>query len=78
MAVSITFVHGMMKVVNWSMGEYYMMGGYIQYLLITMLIGPSLWFLGIPIAFAIIFVLGVGDTAVYAAPDVCGRILAHG
>ena len=59
MAVSITFVHGMMKVVNWSMGEYYMMGGYIQYLLITMLIGPSLWFLGIPIAFAIIFVLGM-------------------
>ena len=59
MAVSITFVHGMMKVVNWSMGEYYMMGGYIQYLLITMLIGPSLWFLGIPIAFLVIFVLGV-------------------
>lgn len=60
MAVGITFVHGMMKIVNWSMGEFYMIGSYTQYLLITMVVGPSLWFLGIPVAFGVVFVLGMG------------------
>ncbi len=60
MAVGITFVHGMMKIVNWSMGEFYMIGGYVQYLVITMVVGPSLWFLGIPVAFCVVFILGMG------------------
>jgi branched-chain amino acid transport system permease protein len=59
MAVGITFIHSMMKMVNWSMGEYYMMGSYLQYLLITRLLGPRLWYVGIPLAFAAVFVLGV-------------------
>jgi len=58
MAVGITFIHSMMKMVNWSMGEYYMMGSYLQYLLITHLVGPQLWFLGVPMAFAVLFVFG--------------------
>jgi branched-chain amino acid transport system permease protein len=59
MAVGITFVHGMMKIVNWSMGEFYMIGSYVQYMVIVYLVGPSLWFLGIPVSFATVFLLGM-------------------
>ncbi len=59
MAVGITFIHSMMKMVNWSMGEYYMMGSYLQFALITYLLGPRLWFLGVPMAFAVLFVVGI-------------------
>jgi len=60
MAVSITFVHGVMKIVNWSMGEFYMIGCFVQYLLVTRFVGPDLWVLGIPVAFCLVFLFGMG------------------
>jgi len=41
--------------INWAMGEFYMIGGYLQYLLITAWLGPSRWYAALPLA-----VLGVG------------------
>jgi branched-chain amino acid transport system permease protein len=55
MAVGITFIYSIMKLINWSMGEFYMIGGYVQYLLITAWLGPARWYLALPLA-----VLGVG------------------
>ena len=55
MALGITFIYGIMKMINWAMGEFYMIGGYLQYLLITLWLGPSRWYLALPLA-----VLGAG------------------
>jgi branched-chain amino acid transport system permease protein len=55
MAVGITFIYSIMKMINWAMGEFYMIGGYLQYLLISAWLGPSRWYLALPLA-----VLGAG------------------
>ena len=31
MALGITFIYSIMKMINWSMGEFYMIGSYVQY-----------------------------------------------
>ncbi|HET9001772.1 MAG TPA: branched-chain amino acid ABC transporter permease [bacterium] len=50
MAVGITFIYSIMKMINWAMGEFYMIGGYLQYLGISTWVGPSRWYLALPLA----------------------------
>jgi branched-chain amino acid transport system permease protein len=59
MALGITFIYGIMKMINWAMGEFYMIGSYIQYALITMLVGSGRWYLALPVAMGAVFLLGV-------------------
>jgi branched-chain amino acid transport system permease protein len=59
MALGITFIYGIMKMINWSMGEFYMIGSYVQYALIASFLGPRLWWVALPIAMASVFVLGL-------------------
>ena len=59
MALGITFIYSIMKMINWSMGEFYMIGSYVQYALIATLLGPRLWYLALPLAMASVFLLGV-------------------
>lgn len=59
MAVGITFIYSIMKMINWSMGEYYMIGSYLQYLLLIHVLGFDYWYLGIPVAASVTFVLGM-------------------
>lgn len=59
MAIGITFIYSIMKMINWSMGEFYMMGSYLQYFLVVHLFGAGLWFLGIPLSMAVVFLLGM-------------------
>jgi branched-chain amino acid transport system permease protein len=59
MALGITFIYGVMKMINWSMGEFYMIGSYVQYALIATLLGPRRWWLALPISMASVFVLGL-------------------
>ncbi|RPH85019.1 MAG: branched-chain amino acid ABC transporter permease [Candidatus Rokuibacteriota bacterium] len=59
MALGITFIYGIMKMINWSMGEFYMIGSYVQYALIATLLGPGLWWLALPVSMAAVFVLGL-------------------
>jgi branched-chain amino acid transport system permease protein len=47
-----------MKVINWSMGEFFMIGSYVQYLLIIHLIGVRYWYLGVIISAINMFFLG--------------------
>ena len=35
MALGITFIYGIMKMINWSMGEFFMIGSYVQYALLA-------------------------------------------
>jgi branched-chain amino acid transport system permease protein len=59
MALGITFIYGIMKMINWSMGEFYMIGSYVQYALIATLLGPARWWLALPLAMATVFVIGL-------------------
>jgi branched-chain amino acid transport system permease protein len=58
MALGITFIYSIVKMINWAMGEFYMIGSYLQYMLVVSLLGPDLWYLAIPIAGLGVFVLG--------------------
>ncbi|MEL7609156.1 MAG: branched-chain amino acid ABC transporter permease [Bacillota bacterium] len=57
MAVGLTFLLGFMDLVNFSHGEFYMLGAYFTYLLIVQLGLPHV--LGIPLAICIAFLLGL-------------------
>jgi branched-chain amino acid transport system permease protein len=57
MALGISFIYGVMKMINWAMGEFYMLAGYIMFLLTTITGGKMLFPL-IPTSLAAIFLIG--------------------
>jgi branched-chain amino acid transport system permease protein len=59
MALGITFIYSIMRMINWAMGEFYMIGSYLQYMLVAWLLGPDLWWLAILVATAGVFGLGL-------------------
>jgi branched-chain amino acid transport system permease protein len=59
MALGITFIYSIMRMINWAMGEFYMIGSYLQYMLVAWALGPELWWLAILISTAGVFVLGL-------------------
>lgn len=59
MALGITFIYSIMKMTNWAMGEFYMIGSFVQYLVVSRVIGPDLWFLAVPVAAATVFLFGM-------------------
>ncbi len=59
MALGITFIYGIMKMINWSMGEFYMVGSYVQYALLAAFLGWDLWYLALPLSMVSVFLLGV-------------------
>jgi len=50
MGIGITFIYSLMKMLNWAMGEFYMLGAYAQYFLLTYFLGPHLWYVGVLLA----------------------------
>lgn len=58
MALGITFIYSIVKMINWSMGEFYMIGSFVQYLLVVNLLGPDLWYIGVLLSAASVFVIG--------------------
>ena len=58
MALGITFIYSIVKMINWAMGEFYMIGSYVQYFLIVELLGPDLWFIAAPLAALSVFLVG--------------------
>jgi branched-chain amino acid transport system permease protein len=59
MALGITFIYSIMKMINWSMGEFYMIGSYVQYALLATVLGWTLWYVALPLAMASVFLLGL-------------------
>ncbi|MBV8391780.1 MAG: branched-chain amino acid ABC transporter permease [Alphaproteobacteria bacterium] len=59
MALGITFIYSIMRMVNWAMGEFYMIGSYLQHALVAFLLGPELWWLAILISMAGVFAFGL-------------------
>jgi branched-chain amino acid transport system permease protein len=68
MALGITFIYGIMKMINWSMGEFYMIGSYVQYALLATVLGPERWYLALPLAMGAAFVLGLVTQRVLLRP----------
>lgn len=58
MALGITFIYSIMKMINWAMGEFYMIGSYAQYLLVVHLLGLERWYIALPLSILVVFVLG--------------------
>ena len=74
MALGITFIYSIMKMINWAMGEFFMIGSYLQYALIVTLVGPARWWLALPIAMASVFVLGLAVQRILLRPMYVGGI----
>jgi branched-chain amino acid transport system permease protein len=72
MAVGITFIYSIMKMINWSMGEFFMIGSYLQFFLITGLLGPARWYLAVPVAMAAAGLLGVAIQRLLLRPMFVG------
>src|SRR5215216_343969 len=68
MAIGITFIASIMKMINWSMGEFYMIGGYIQFEAIQRFLGQDRWYLAVPLAMVGVFLLGVVLQRLLLAP----------
>src|SRR5437899_1495173 len=69
MALGITFIYSIMKMINWAMGEFYMIGSYVQYAVLVTLLPPERWYLALPLAMG---AFGVGVALAAAA----GALLA--
>jgi branched-chain amino acid transport system permease protein len=74
MALGITFIYSIVRMINWAMGEFYMIGSYLQYLLIVHFLGPDLWFLAVPLAALGVFLIGAAIEPVLIKPMFTGNI----
>ena len=74
MALGITFIYSIMKMINWAMGEFFMIGSYVQYCLLATVLGPSRWWLALPVAMASVFLLGLAVQRLLLRPMYVGGI----
>jgi len=63
-----------MKMINWAMGEFYMIGSYVQYALLVTLLPPERWYLALPLAMGSVFLLGVVTQRLLLRPMYVGGI----
>jgi branched-chain amino acid transport system permease protein len=59
MAMGITFIYSIMKMINWAMGEFYMIGSYTQWFLISFILGGHYWYLGVVGTAVVMFLVGL-------------------
>src|SRR6516225_5188586 len=74
MALGITFIYSIVKLINWSMGEFYMIGSYVQYFLVVYLLGPDLWYVAALLSAAAVFLVGFVIEPVLIKPMFTGGI----
>lgn len=58
MGLGISFIYGVMKMINWAIGEFFMIAGYIFFGLI-LVFGHQYWAIAVPATIASVFFLGV-------------------
>jgi branched-chain amino acid transport system permease protein len=66
MGVGLLLLHGIMRVINFAHGEFYMIGGYMVYYAMTVFGLP--FFLAIPAAMAVTFVIGAAVEKLLLSP----------
>src|SRR3954463_10144740 len=74
MALGITFIYSIVKMINWSMGEFYMIGSYVQYFVVVYLLGPDLWYLAALLSAATVFLIGFVIEPILIKPMFTGGI----
>jgi len=74
MALGITFIYSIMKMVNWAMGEFYMIGSYVQYGLLVSLLPSDRWYLALPLSMLSVFVLGLVTQRLLLRPMYVGGV----
>ncbi|HEV2280934.1 MAG TPA: branched-chain amino acid ABC transporter permease [bacterium] len=74
MAVGITFIYSVVRMINWAMGEFYMIGGYVQYVLLESWLGPQRWYLAVPLAAVTVALLGMAVQRVLLRPMFTGTL----
>jgi len=58
MALGITFIYSIVRTINWAMGEFYMIGSYLQFVSVEYLFGPRWWWLAALLSAFGTFLLG--------------------
>jgi branched-chain amino acid transport system permease protein len=76
MSMGINFIYGIMKVINWSMGEFFMIGAFAQYLLLKYVFDVRYWYAGVVLAALIVFGLGMLVQKILIKPMFVGIIEA--
>jgi len=74
MALGITFIYSIVKMINWSMGEFYMIGSYVQYFVVVYLLGPNLWWLAAILSASCVFLVGFLIEPILIKPMFTGGI----
>jgi branched-chain amino acid transport system permease protein len=74
MALGITFIYSIVKMINWSMGEFYMIGSYVQYFVVVHLLGPDLWYVAALLSAASVFAVGYLIEPILIKPMFTGGI----
>lgn len=74
MALGITFIYSIVRMINWAMGEFYMIGSYLQYLLVVHVLGADLWYVAVPLSALGVFVIGAVIEPILIKPMFVGNI----
>jgi branched-chain amino acid transport system permease protein len=73
MALGLTLIFSVLKVINFAHGEFYMIGGYMSYFLVT-LVGGVNPFLGVLFGMAVLLVLGTAFDYMFLRPMHRGHV----
>src|SRR5947208_15777378 len=74
MALGITFIYSIMKMINWAMSEFYVSGSYVQDAVLATLLPPERAYLALPLAMGSVFLLGVVTQRLLLRPMYVGGI----
>jgi branched-chain amino acid transport system permease protein len=74
MALGITFIYSIVKMINWAMGEFYMIGSFVQYFLVVGLVGPDLWYIAAILSALSVFLVGFLVEPILIKPMFTGGI----
>lgn len=74
MALGITFIYSIVKMINWAMGEFYMIGSFVQYFLVVEIVGPDLWYVAAILSALSVFIVGFLIEPVLIKPMFTGGI----
>lgn len=74
MSLGINFIYGIMKIINWSTGQFFMIGAYAQYLVMVNLVGSRFWYIGVVASTLFLFFLGSLIQKVLIQPIFQGKL----
>lgn len=74
MALGITFIYSIVKMINWAMGEFYMIGSFVQYFLVVEIVGPDLWYVAAILSALSVFIVGFLIEPILIKPMFTGSI----